>query len=104
MLMAVDDSFEKYYKAQKIIADTEGEESEWRQFMKSLKTELPTTFRITGSKTCVRRPGNLADVADPAGLRTAQDLNDVVRNTYIPFLSGLHHQGEPVEPPEQIPW
>ncbi|XP_045505292.1 tRNA (cytosine(34)-C(5))-methyltransferase [Colias croceus] len=37
--------FEEYYKAQKVCPD-----AEWDEFMKSLKENLPTAFRITGSK------------------------------------------------------
>ncbi|XP_047520424.1 tRNA (cytosine(34)-C(5))-methyltransferase [Pieris napi] len=38
-------SFEEYYKAQKVCPD-----EEWSQFMSALKENLPTAFRITGSK------------------------------------------------------
>ncbi|XP_038218434.1 tRNA (cytosine(34)-C(5))-methyltransferase [Zerene cesonia] len=37
--------FEEYYKAQKVCPNVE-----WDEFMKSLKENLPTAFRITGSK------------------------------------------------------
>ncbi|CAG9792778.1 unnamed protein product [Diatraea saccharalis] len=38
-------AFEEYYKTQKVCP-----EEEWPTFMKSLKENLPTAFRITGSK------------------------------------------------------
>ncbi|CAH0717932.1 unnamed protein product, partial [Brenthis ino] len=38
-------AFEEYYKAQKICP-----EDQWEDFMKTLKENLPTAFRITGSK------------------------------------------------------
>ena len=37
-------AFEAYYKAQKIVP-----EGEWEEFMTSLRTALPLTFRINGS-------------------------------------------------------
>ncbi len=38
-------TFEEYYKTQGIVP-----EAEWDQFLGALKTELPTTFRVTGSR------------------------------------------------------
>lgn len=40
--------FEKYYKAQGILA---GEE--WEPFMDSMREALPTTFRVAGSRQLV---------------------------------------------------
>ena len=37
--------FEKYYKAQGILS-----EDEWAPFMDAMRTPLPTTFRVTGSR------------------------------------------------------
>ena len=37
--------FEKYYKAQNILP-----ESEWDEFMEALRNPLPTTFRVAGSR------------------------------------------------------
>ncbi|KAJ1817963.1 hypothetical protein LPJ75_001575, partial [Coemansia sp. RSA 2598] len=37
------DSFRKYYKAQKLV-----EEDEFPEFMEAMRTVLPTNFRITG--------------------------------------------------------
>lgn len=37
--------FEKYYKTQNILAD-----GEWDKFMESLRDDLPTTFRVAGSR------------------------------------------------------
>jgi multisite-specific tRNA:(cytosine-C5)-methyltransferase len=37
--------FEEYYKAQGIMGD-----DEWPEFLEALRRELPTTFRITGSR------------------------------------------------------
>lgn len=41
--------FEKYYKAQNILAD-----DEWEAFLESMREPLPTTFRVTGSRQSVR--------------------------------------------------
>jgi len=38
------EAFDKYYKAQKIVPD-----AEWDAFLESLRTPLPTSFRINGS-------------------------------------------------------
>ncbi|KAG7300998.1 hypothetical protein JYU34_015362 [Plutella xylostella] len=38
-------AFEEYYKAQKIVP-----EEDWETFMKALRSNLPTAFRVTGSK------------------------------------------------------
>ncbi len=37
--------FEKYYKAQDILAD-----GEWQAFLESMRDPLPTTFRVAGSR------------------------------------------------------
>ncbi|XP_026490725.2 tRNA (cytosine(34)-C(5))-methyltransferase [Vanessa tameamea] len=39
-------TFEEYYKKQKVCP-----EDQWEEFMKSIKSNLPTAFRITGSKS-----------------------------------------------------
>lgn len=36
-------------KAQNLFED----EAEWNEFMLAMRTDLPTTFRVTGSKACV---------------------------------------------------
>jgi len=40
--------FSSYYQAQNIIP-----EDEWESFMDALRTPLPTTFRVAGSRQCV---------------------------------------------------
>ena len=42
--------FEKYYKAQGILP-----QEEWTPFMEAMRTPLPTTFRVTGSRQWVTR-------------------------------------------------
>lgn len=39
------ENFEKYYKLQKICP-----EEDWDSFLKSIRSDLPTTFRVTGSR------------------------------------------------------
>ncbi|XP_017769244.1 PREDICTED: tRNA (cytosine(34)-C(5))-methyltransferase isoform X2 [Nicrophorus vespilloides] len=44
------EKFEQYYKTVGIC-----KESEWDEFMQSIKSDLPTTFRITGSKSVAKK-------------------------------------------------
>ncbi|RPA76763.1 S-adenosyl-L-methionine-dependent methyltransferase [Ascobolus immersus RN42] len=73
--------FEKYYKEGGLIP-----ENEWEEFWGTLKKQLPTTFRFTGSK------GHADNV-----LATLKDV-------HIPHLKGLTWDGEQVEAPEPIAW
>ncbi|KAJ3343499.1 tRNA (cytosine(34)-C(5))-methyltransferase [Gonapodya sp. JEL0774] len=73
--------FESYYKAQAILSETE-----WPEFMESLRKPLPTTFRITGSR------------------KVSADLRDSMVREHIPHLRVIEIDGEKVEPPSPIPW
>ncbi|KAK7683830.1 hypothetical protein QCA50_013206 [Cerrena zonata] len=73
--------FEKYYKTQNILPDTE-----WDDFLKSVRQPLPTTFRVTGSRQAARL------------------LNDTIKETHVPHLAGVTFEEEAVSPPSQIPW
>ncbi|EMD37062.1 hypothetical protein CERSUDRAFT_50963, partial [Gelatoporia subvermispora B] len=73
--------FEKYYKAQNILPD-----DEWDKFLEAMRSPLPTTFRVAGSRQAARL------------------LNDVIRSTHVPHLAGVVFEGESVSPPAQIPW
>ncbi|KAI8990721.1 cytosine-5--methyltransferase [Trametes punicea] len=73
--------FEKYYKAQNILPD-----SEWDAFLESMKDPLPTTFRVAGSRQAARL------------------LNDTIKDVHVPHLGGVVFEGETVLPPQQIPW
>ncbi|CAE6481525.1 unnamed protein product [Rhizoctonia solani] len=75
------EAFEKYYKAAGIVPETE-----WDEFWASLKIILPTTFRVTGSRA------------------TAQELNSIIKDQYVPSLKGVEFEGQVVEPPRQLPW
>ncbi|KAJ3100969.1 tRNA (cytosine(34)-C(5))-methyltransferase [Phlyctochytrium planicorne] len=73
------ETFEKYYKAQNIWTD-----EEWTQMMAILKTILPTSFRISGSKRCAAPGSKTAQIVEalhkddsiiPEGLVIANDAD-----------------------------
>ncbi|CAM0136233.1 tRNA (cytosine-5-)-methyltransferase ncl1 [Umbelopsis sp. WA50703] len=74
-------AFWDYYKAQGILDD-----EEFEQFYEVLKTALPTTFRITGSRD------------------TALELRDQLQNRYVPSMQDVEVEGEMVEPPTPLEW
>ncbi|KXS20297.1 S-adenosyl-L-methionine-dependent methyltransferase [Gonapodya prolifera JEL478] len=63
--------FEAYYKTQNILPD-----DEWPKFMESLRTTLPTTFRITGSR------------------KVSAGLRDAMIREHIPNLREAEVDGE----------
>ncbi|ORY05842.1 S-adenosyl-L-methionine-dependent methyltransferase [Basidiobolus meristosporus CBS 931.73] len=73
--------FENYYQEQGLIS-----EDEWPTFLETLKTPLPVTFRITGSRS------------------HAQELRRILETEYIPRLKGIVIEGESVEPPRHLSW
>ncbi|XP_063833758.1 tRNA (cytosine(34)-C(5))-methyltransferase [Ostrinia nubilalis] len=78
--------FEQYYKTQKVCP-----EEEWPAFMAALKENLPTTFRITGSKC------------------EADALMNIVKSKYFSELLNVRLQVEGKEEGEEIkpfnlPW
>ncbi|PLW51451.1 hypothetical protein PCANC_00670 [Puccinia coronata f. sp. avenae] len=77
------EAFVEYYKNQQKIAETE---EEWNQLFTSFRTDLPTTFRVTGGK------------------KNATQLNKIIEDTYVPFLSNLRINNELVPPPNKISW
>ncbi|ELU39994.1 tRNA (cytosine-5-)-methyltransferase [Rhizoctonia solani AG-1 IA] len=79
------EAFEKYYKAAGIVPETE-----WDEFWASLKIILPTTFRVTGSRALPR---------------TAQELNSIIKEQYVPSLKGIEFEGQEVQPyPDGLGW
>lgn len=90
--------FDKYYKAQNILPDTE-----WEDFLKSLRTPLPTTFRVAGSRQWVPFLSSHQEVVDLMS-RAARLLNDTIKETHVPHLAGVTFEGEVVSPPSQISW
>nr|GAT49463.1 tRNA (cytosine-5-)-methyltransferase [Mycena chlorophos] len=77
----VNERFLNYYKAQNIIP-----ENEWDDMLDKLRTPLPTTFRVAGSRV------------------TAQSLNASIRDVHVKNLANVVFEDQPVEPPVQIPW
>ncbi|KAG0232666.1 tRNA (cytosine(34)-C(5))-methyltransferase [Actinomortierella wolfii] len=75
------EKMEAYYKAQKLVSD-----EEWPTFWSYLKQTLPTTFRITGSRS------------------HAEEIRDTVKEAFVPHLTGLEVDGVKVEPPRPLPW
>ncbi|KNE57886.1 hypothetical protein AMAG_04731 [Allomyces macrogynus ATCC 38327] len=74
-------NFEAYYKAQGILS-----EAEWDTFMTSLKSQLPTTFRFTGSRSY------------------AKHLAENSQRKFFPSLQNIEVDGVKIAPPTQIPW
>ncbi|KAK7471032.1 tRNA (cytosine-5-)-methyltransferase ncl1 [Stygiomarasmius scandens] len=73
--------FSSYYQAQNIIP-----EDEWESFMDALRTPLPTTFRVAGSR------------------QTANSLNATIKDVHVPALNDVVFENQKIPPPVQIPW
>ncbi|CAO3676923.1 unnamed protein product [Umbelopsis vinacea] len=73
--------FFNYYKKLEILSD-----EEFDQFYNVLKTPLPTTFRITGSR------------------EIALELREQLLNRYVPQMQNVEVEGEVIEPPRPLPW
>ncbi|KAI7901521.1 S-adenosyl-L-methionine-dependent methyltransferase [Cokeromyces recurvatus] len=73
--------FKEYYQKQNILPPEEFEE-----FYSFIKTILPSTFRITGSRA------------------TAMEILNVVQNTYVPNMQNVVIDGVKIEPPKPLPW
>lgn len=75
------EDFKNYYKQQNLLS-----EEEFDQFYNHLKTILPSTFRITGSRAA------------------AMEILDVVEKTYVPNMQDVVIDGVKIEPPKPLPW
>ncbi|EGD81441.1 hypothetical protein PTSG_02162 [Salpingoeca rosetta] len=76
------DRFETYYRVQKIVPD-----EEWSDFMTALRSPLPTTFRITGTR------------------ESAVEVRRQFEDHYFSHLNTVtFSNGESVEPPKPIRW
>ncbi|KAI9341660.1 S-adenosyl-L-methionine-dependent methyltransferase [Obelidium mucronatum] len=75
------ETFEAYYKAQNLMT-----EAEWETNMQYLKTQLPTNFRFTGSKS------------------NASKILELMKKNYFPSLQDIVVEGESIPPPEPLPW
>lgn len=74
-------SSEAYYLDQNIVPP-----EEWNDFLAAFRDPLPTTFRFT------------------AGKATTRQLINQMREKFIPELSGVEFEGQPVPPPKQLEW
>ena len=77
------ETFEKYYKAQKIVPD-----AEWDAFLECLRTPLPTSFRINGSG------------------KFAEDIRDQIENKLFSKVDAAAGEmsEETVEAPKCVRW
>ncbi|KAI8811301.1 S-adenosyl-L-methionine-dependent methyltransferase [Cladochytrium replicatum] len=75
------ENFERYNKAQNILP-----EEDWESFLTYLRTHLPTTFRLTGSR------------------RDASDLLALMKTRYFPGIADFDSEGVKVPAPTPIPW
>ncbi|KAJ1949661.1 tRNA (cytosine-5-)-methyltransferase ncl1 [Linderina macrospora] len=75
------DSFRKYYTAQKIVP-----EDEFPQLIEAMRTVLPTSFRITGSR------------------QQGSDIREQIEKEFVPFIQQTSIDGEAIEPPHVLPW
>ncbi|KAF9903654.1 hypothetical protein EC991_003475 [Linnemannia zychae] len=75
------EQMEEYYKAQNIMSD-----EEWPVFWNHLKVGLPTTFRITGTRS------------------HAVEIRDTVKNAFVPHLSNISVDGTVANPPRPLAW
>ncbi|KIK68078.1 hypothetical protein GYMLUDRAFT_155330 [Collybiopsis luxurians FD-317 M1] len=75
------DRFFAYYQAQNIVP-----QDEWESFLEALRTPLPTTFRVAGSR------------------QIAKSLNDTIKDVHVPLLSNVTFEDQQLPPPVQLPW
>ncbi len=79
------EKFEEYYKGQRIVP-----EDEWDAFMESLRTPLPTSFRINGTG------------------KFALDIRDQIENKLFAKVNegdqSIDEEGNVVEPPRAVRW
>ncbi|OMH80537.1 tRNA (cytosine(34)-C(5))-methyltransferase [Zancudomyces culisetae] len=71
-LIRDNEDFVRYYRAQNIVQS----EEEWEQFMQSMKTGLPISFRITGTR------------------KQAQELQQLIENEIKPLMENVMPQVE----------
>ncbi|KAI9494607.1 S-adenosyl-L-methionine-dependent methyltransferase [Zychaea mexicana] len=75
------EQFRNYYKSQNILS-----EEEFEEFYKALQTPLPSTFRITGTRS------------------HALSIQRMIKEVYIPAMQEIKIDGQKVEPPQPLPW
>ncbi|XP_006463888.1 hypothetical protein AGABI2DRAFT_225841 [Agaricus bisporus var. bisporus H97] len=77
----VNERFFAYYKAQNIVP-----EENWSAFLAAIRSHLPTTFRVAGSR------------------QTATTLNAAIQEIHVPALSNIDFEEQRLPPPVQLPW
>ncbi|AAS53550.2 AFR179Cp [Eremothecium gossypii ATCC 10895] len=80
-LVKENEKWENYYKQLGVVP-----EAEWEDFKKTCQTQLPLTFRITGSR------------------KHAQEVLELFENEHLPKLTNVVWDGEKVEAPKALPW
>ncbi|KAL1928499.1 hypothetical protein VTP01DRAFT_2855 [Rhizomucor pusillus] len=75
------EKFKSYYKNQGILL-----EQEFEEFYSALQNPLPSTFRITGTRS------------------HAMSIRHIVENEYVPAMQDISIDGVRIEPPKPIPW
>ncbi|KAK2768276.1 hypothetical protein FQN54_000129 [Arachnomyces sp. PD_36] len=75
------ESFERYYNGLGVVPDDEKEE-----FWATLRRDLPNSFRFTGSKS------------------HALAVQKRLKEFYVPEITSITHEGNPVEPPQPVSW
>lgn len=86
--------FEEYYKVRttpdiaQLTLQAQGivPEGEWDAFVNSLRTELPTTFRVTGSRA------------------HAGAINSLIKDVYVPTMTEVEVEGVKYDPPKPLEW
>ncbi|KAJ1754524.1 tRNA (cytosine-5-)-methyltransferase ncl1, partial [Coemansia sp. RSA 1591] len=74
-------SFRKYYTTQQIVS-----EDEFPELMETMRTVLPTNFRITGSR------------------QQATDIREQIMTEFVPYIRKVRIDGAEIEAPHPLPW
>ncbi|OOQ90391.1 putative methyltransferase (Ncl1) [Penicillium brasilianum] len=75
------EKLERYYNEPEFIPEEEKEE-----FWNAIKRDLPNSFRFTGSR------GH------------ALAVQERLKNFYVPEITSIEYEGQPVEPPKPVSW
>ncbi|KAK2735053.1 hypothetical protein FQN55_002298 [Onygenales sp. PD_40] len=81
ILVRENEKYEGYYNDLHIVPEAEREEL-WA----AMRRDLPNSFRFTGSKS------------------HALAVQERLKDFYIPKITSITHEGNPVEPPRPVPW
>ncbi|OAX80486.1 hypothetical protein ACJ72_05181 [Emergomyces africanus] len=81
ILVRENEKYENYYNSLHIVPDDE-KDAFWAAF----RRDLPNSFRFTGSKS------------------HALAVQERLKDFYIPKITSITHEGNPVDPPQPVPW